>query len=199
MWSAVPSRTYELLLSRKWVVVVLIVILNVQDIKFSYRFLWRALSYGGCNAVYSVESIPAFRWNIPPPSSVSKMKSNEKPAWKQETGRTVGLTEFRITQEAEALLINCVHSALLIGLSFHPEDGGDVFLRNVGSLPPDYTVLYHMGNSGLRSWSSELRQILSIVISAYITLDCCCCRQVTQYYTFKLLKYYYNLIICPGA
>jgi hypothetical protein len=30
----------------------------------------------------------------------------------------------------------------LLGLLFYPEDGGNMFLRNVGSLSPDYTALF---------------------------------------------------------
>jgi hypothetical protein len=33
-------------------------------------------------------------------------------------------------------------SGFLLGLVINPEDGGDMFLRNVGSLSKDYTVLY---------------------------------------------------------
>jgi hypothetical protein len=31
-------------------------------------------------------------------------------------------------------------SSALNGITFYPEDGGIIFLRNVGKLPPDYTV-----------------------------------------------------------
>jgi hypothetical protein len=30
-----------------------------------------------------------------------------------------------------ALLANCFHAGFLLGLFFNPEDGGDIFLRNV--------------------------------------------------------------------
>jgi hypothetical protein len=30
----------------------------------------------------------------------------------------------------------------LLGLFFDPEDGGDIFLRNVGEISTDYTALY---------------------------------------------------------
>jgi hypothetical protein len=33
------------------------------------------------------------------------------------------------------------HTGILLGL-FDPEDGGDMFLRNVGSLSTDYRALY---------------------------------------------------------
>jgi hypothetical protein len=30
------------------------------------------------------------------------------------------------------LLVTCFHAGFLLGLSFDPEDGDDIFLRNVG-------------------------------------------------------------------
>jgi hypothetical protein len=33
-------------------------------------------------------------------------------------------------------------SHLFLGLVFDPEDGGDMFFRNIGSLSADYAVLY---------------------------------------------------------
>jgi hypothetical protein len=38
--------------------------------------------------------------------------------------------------------ITCFHAGFLLGLFFDTEDGGDMFLRNVGWLPADYMVLY---------------------------------------------------------
>jgi hypothetical protein len=34
------------------------------------------------------------------------------------------------------------HAGFLLGLFFRPEDGGDIFLRNVGLILTDYTALY---------------------------------------------------------
>jgi hypothetical protein len=44
----------------------------------------------------------------------------------------------------------CFHAAFLLGLFLHPEDGGDMFLQNVGWLSTDYTALYSK-----RQYSSE--------------------------------------------
>jgi hypothetical protein len=35
-----------------------------------------------------------------------------------------------------------IHAGFLLGLFFDPEDGGDMFLLNIGSLSIDYTALY---------------------------------------------------------
>jgi hypothetical protein len=42
----------------------------------------------------------------------------------------------------DALLANCFHVRFLLGLFFEPEDGGDIFLRDVGSYSAEYTALY---------------------------------------------------------
>jgi hypothetical protein len=42
----------------------------------------------------------------------------------------------------------CFHAGLVLSLLFDPEDGGEMFLRNVGWLSTDYTALY------LRRWYS---------------------------------------------
>jgi hypothetical protein len=39
------------------------------------------------------------------------------------------------------VLVTCFHAGILLGL-FNPEDGGDIFLRNVGLLSTDYTAVY---------------------------------------------------------
>jgi hypothetical protein len=41
-----------------------------------------------------------------------------------------------------ALLSTFFHTGFLLGLFFNPEDGGDMFLRNVGWLSTDYTARY---------------------------------------------------------
>jgi hypothetical protein len=38
-----------------------------------------------------------------------------------------------------ALLAVCFHAGFFLGLFFDPEDGGDMFLLNVGRLSTDYT------------------------------------------------------------
>jgi hypothetical protein len=42
----------------------------------------------------------------------------------------------------EALLAKWFHAGFFLGLFFDLEDGGDMFLRNFGSLSTDYTALY---------------------------------------------------------
>jgi hypothetical protein len=62
----------------------------------------------GYNSVYSVEREPTFRWNTSASYAESKNKSRKKPARKQ--------------------LANIDRH----GLFFDPEDGSDMFFRNVG-------------------------------------------------------------------
>jgi hypothetical protein len=45
-------------------------------------------------------------------------------------------------QIEQALLVICFDAGFLPGLYFYPEDGGDMFLRNVGGLSTDYMALY---------------------------------------------------------
>jgi hypothetical protein len=40
------------------------------------------------------------------------------------------------------MLATCFHAGFLLGLFFDPEDGGDIFLRNAGSLSTDYKGIY---------------------------------------------------------
>jgi hypothetical protein len=40
-------------------------------------------------------------------------------------------------------IVSCFHAGSLLGLFFDPEEGGDMFLRNVVWLLTDYTALYH--------------------------------------------------------
>jgi hypothetical protein len=68
-------------------------------------------------------------WDITPCSPLkvnrrlggSNNKPSKKPAWKQ---------------------VASLHTGFLLGLVFHPEDGGDMFLRNVGWFLTGNTALY---------------------------------------------------------
>jgi hypothetical protein len=62
-----------------------------------------------------------------------------------------------------ALLSTCFHAGFLLGLFFDSEDGGDIFLRNVGWLSADYTALYprRQYSSQPPPWESQILQLLS--------------------------------------
>jgi hypothetical protein len=49
------------------------------------------------------------------------------------------------------LLATCFHFAIILSLFFEPENGGDMFLRNVGWHSKDYTELYR------RRWYSSIQ------------------------------------------
>jgi hypothetical protein len=49
------------------------------------------------------------------------------------------------------------HADVLLGLFFDPEDGGDIFFRNVGWLSMDYTALYPR-----RKYSSRINLVLNV-------------------------------------
>jgi hypothetical protein len=42
-----------------------------------------------------------------------------------------------------------LHAGFLLGSFFSPEDGGHIFLRNVGWLSTDHTALYSIGQKPL--------------------------------------------------
>jgi hypothetical protein len=99
------------------------------------------------------------RWNLTDVSEQhissilgSKVKLGKKPSW-----------------------AGCQHSRFLLSLLLDPEDGGNMFLRKVGWLSPDYTALYPTRwNSSVpprRHWqhdvSSRLEKIISRGNSSY--------------------------------
>jgi hypothetical protein len=86
----------------------------------------------GYNTVWSVESPPAFRRNISPPSSGSNKRR----------------------------LVTCFHTGILLDLFFDLEDGGNMFLRNVGWLSTDYMALYHRGQYSSKKWLNCLNNFI---------------------------------------
>jgi hypothetical protein len=60
-----------------------------------------------------------------------------------------------------SLLAPCFHAGFFLGLFFDPEDGGDIFLRNVGWLSTGYTALYPRiwYSSSPLLWEPQILQI----------------------------------------
>jgi hypothetical protein len=48
---------------------------------------------------------------------------------------------YNTMQFTESQQTACFHAGILVG-SFDTEDGGNMFLKNIGSLSMDYTALY---------------------------------------------------------
>jgi hypothetical protein len=66
-----------------------------------------------------------------------KISRERKPVWKQVAcSRAIGVSKFRIVQEtgADCSAFHLLHAGSFLSLFFDPEDGGDMFLRNVGCL-----------------------------------------------------------------
>jgi hypothetical protein len=49
---------------------------------------------------------------------------------------------LKVNRRFGALFDTWFHIGFLLGLFFDPEDGGDMFLRNVGLLQMEYTMSY---------------------------------------------------------
>jgi hypothetical protein len=124
---------------------------------------WRVQSSGIQRS--PLPSQPTFHTNIPLPSSGSKNKPSKKPGWKQV-----------------ASTARCFHAGFLLGLFFHPEDGGNMFFQNVSWLPTDYTAciaedrtfLNHRCEN-LKSYSTEpsvnswlADKLLALVINIFL-------------------------------
>jgi hypothetical protein len=76
--------------------------------------------------------------NISPPSSWQRINRAEK------------------SVKAGGKLSHLFHSGFLFSLFFDPEDGGDMFVRNIGLLSTDYTTLFpRRQNSSQESVFSE--------------------------------------------
>jgi hypothetical protein len=89
-------------------------------------------------------------WN---PEAIGRRRNEDDPPYKSDTAQGTQASEtrrrryctensegtnvqeetiyFKEVQGLSALLATCFHAGILLGL-FYPEDGGDMFLRNVG-------------------------------------------------------------------
>jgi hypothetical protein len=56
------------------------------------------------------------------------------------------VSEEHITSIFRAAACCLLHAGFLLGLLFNPEDEGDMFLRNVGSLSMDYRMLHQFSS-----------------------------------------------------
>jgi hypothetical protein len=63
---------------------------------------------------------------------------------------------FTSSTTEENLFCCLLHDGFLLGLSFSPENGGDMFLCNFGWLQTDYTALHH------RRWNSSEQNLSTI-------------------------------------
>jgi hypothetical protein len=85
-----------------------------------------------------------FRRNILPPSAGWKSKPRKKLA-------EAGSEQWRIPTGYRNLLPASAGTSLL----FEPEDGGDIFLRNVGRYNPEHRIFSHRHESltcNMRTW-----------------------------------------------
>jgi hypothetical protein len=78
------------------------------------------------------------------------------PRWSSTRRQTDWPTDWpsvamRLWLEPTALFSTCFHAGFSLGLFFDPENGGDMFLRNVGCPSTDYTALYPRRLKYLRS------------------------------------------------
>jgi hypothetical protein len=64
----------------------------------------------------------------------------------------------------QGLLATCFHAGFSLNLLFDPEDGGDMFLRNISWLSTDHTGLYP------RRWYSSTSIIIPSFVRFYYTL-----------------------------
>jgi hypothetical protein len=56
--------------------------------------------------------------------------------------RVEKISHGRNQRESTFCFATCFHAGFFHGLFFDPEDGGDIFLLNVGWLATDYTASY---------------------------------------------------------
>jgi hypothetical protein len=96
-----------------------------------FRRLSREQYFGDLTDLYAVPFV----------ITTQKFKENLK-LYKRYSSRRYLAVENLCTLRLSMPGRTCFHSGFLFSLFFNPEDGGDMFLRNVDLLSTDYTALY---------------------------------------------------------
>jgi hypothetical protein len=82
------------------------------------------------------------------------------------------LLGYNAVKSVESQLLACVHVGFLLSLFFDPENGGDIFLRNVGWLSTDFTALYPRRQSlTVRRFSTKCPYQNSVCIPRLLPLN----------------------------
>jgi hypothetical protein len=72
---------------------------------------------------------------------------------------------------SRALLAPCFHAGFLLGLLFDPEDGVDMFFRNICSVSTDYTALPRRWHSSSKTVNLKTEKETTILT---LILEMCC-------------------------
>jgi hypothetical protein len=107
--------------------------------KLKTRFLWVCVVCGAFISHVAVwKQLHFNRWFI-----ICAKNTHGKAALKSTIFWDITpCSPLKVSRRFGALLATSFHARFLLALFFDPEDGGDMFLRNIGWLSRDYMVLY---------------------------------------------------------